>query len=71
MDKTIEIDAELLSLLMVATGDQTERQAVERVLKSYLDARHRHANLLALIGKVRFRDGYDPRAVRFSSHDAR
>ena len=70
MDKTIEIDDEPLRQVQEATGEQTERQAVEHVLKDYVEARRRHAGLLALIGKVRFRDDYDPRALRFSSHDA-
>jgi Arc/MetJ family transcription regulator len=70
MDKTIEIDDELLRQVREATGEQTERQAVEHVLKDYLEARRKHADLLDLIGKVRFRDDYDPRALRFSRHDA-
>ena len=70
MDKTIELDDELLRQVQEATGEQTERQAVEHILKDYVEARRRHAGLLALIGKVRFRDDYDPRALRFSSHDA-
>jgi len=70
MNKTIEIDDELLRQVQEAAGEQTERQAVEDVLKDYVEARRRHAGLLALIGKVRFRDDYDPRALRFSSHDA-
>jgi hypothetical protein len=34
-----------------------------------VEARRKHADLLALIGKVRFRDDYDPRAIKFSRHD--
>jgi Arc/MetJ family transcription regulator len=70
MDKTIELDDELVREVQVATGEQTERQAVEHVLKRFIEARRKHADLLDLVGKVRFRDDYDPRAVRFSAHDA-
>ena len=69
MDKAVEINTDLLRRVLVATGEQTERQAVERVLRDYVEARRKHADLLALIGKVRFRDDYDPRAIRFSRHD--
>jgi Arc/MetJ family transcription regulator len=70
MYKAVEIDDELLRQVQEVTGEQTERQAVERALKDYLEARRKHADLLALIGKVHFRDDYDPRALRFSRHDA-
>jgi Arc/MetJ family transcription regulator len=70
MDKMIELDDELLRQVQEATGEQTERQAVEHVLKDYVEARRRHAGLLDLIGKVHFRDDYDPRALKFSRHDA-
>jgi Arc/MetJ family transcription regulator len=70
MEKTVELDEALVREAQEATGEQTERQAVEHVLKRYIEARRKHADLLALVGKVRFRDDYDPRAVRFSGHDA-
>jgi Arc/MetJ family transcription regulator len=70
MDRTIELDDELVREVQAATGEQTERQAVEHVLKRFIEARRKHADLLDLVGKVRFRDDYDPRAVRFSAHDA-
>ncbi len=70
MEKTVELDETLVREAQEATGEQTERQAVEHVLKRFVEARRKHADLLALVGKVRFRDDYDPRAVRFSGHDA-
>jgi Arc/MetJ family transcription regulator len=70
MDKAIEVNADLLRQVLAATGAQTERQAVEQVLRDYVEARRKHADLLGLVGKVRFRDDYDPRALRFSGHDA-
>ena len=69
MVKTIKIDAELLRQVQAATGELTEHQAVERVLRQYIEARQKQAELLELVGKVRFRDDYDPRALRFSEHD--
>jgi Arc/MetJ family transcription regulator len=70
MDKTIELDDDLVRETQAATGEQSERQAVEHVLKRFIEARRRHADLLELVGRVRFRDDYDPRTIRFSSHDA-
>jgi Arc/MetJ family transcription regulator len=70
MDKTVELDDDLVRETQAATGERTERQAVEHVLKRFVEARRKHADLLELVGKVRFRDDYDPRTVRFSAHDA-
>jgi Arc/MetJ family transcription regulator len=69
MDKTIELDDELLRQVRVATGEQTGRQAVEHVPKRCMEARRKHADLLELVGKVRFRDDCDPRSLKFSGHD--
>jgi Arc/MetJ family transcription regulator len=70
MRMRVEIDAELPRQVREATGAQTERQAVEQVLTRFIEARRKHADLLDLVGKVRFRDDYDPRTIRFSRHDA-
>jgi Arc/MetJ family transcription regulator len=70
MDKTIELDDALLREVQEATGEQNEREAVEHILKRFIEARRKHSDLLDLIGKVRFRDDYDPRAIRFSGHDS-
>jgi Arc/MetJ family transcription regulator len=69
MDKTIELDDELVREAQEATGEQTERKAVERVLKRFIEARRKHADLLDLVGKINFRDDYDPRKIRFSRYD--
>jgi hypothetical protein len=69
MAKTIKIDAELLREIQAATGEPTERQAVERVLRQFIEVRQKHADLLELVGKIQFRDDYDPRALRFSKYD--
>ena len=70
MDKTIELDDDLVRETQEATGEQTERQAVERVLKRFIEARRKHGDLLGLVGKVHFQDDYDPRKIRFSRNDA-
>jgi Arc/MetJ family transcription regulator len=64
MDKSIELDDALVRETQEATGEKTERQAVERVLKRFIEARRKHADLLSLVGKVRFRDDYDYKALR-------
>jgi Arc/MetJ family transcription regulator len=70
MDKTVDLNDELVREAQAATGEQTERQAVEHVLRRFIEARRKHADLLELVGKIRFRDDYDPRTLRFSEHDA-
>jgi Arc/MetJ family transcription regulator len=70
MDRAVELDDELVREVQQATGEQTEKQAVEHVLRRFIEATRKHADLLDLVGKVRFRVDYDPRAVRFSGHDA-
>lgn len=69
MDKTIELDDELVRETQEATGEQTERKAVERVLKRFIEARRKHADLIDPVGKISFRDDYDPRKIRFSRYD--
>jgi Arc/MetJ family transcription regulator len=64
MDKSIELDDALVRETQEATGEKTERQAVERILKRFIEARRKHADLLDLVGKVRFRDDYDYKALR-------
>ena len=41
MDKTIELDDELVRETQEATGEETERKAVERVLKRFIEARRK------------------------------
>jgi hypothetical protein len=51
----------------VATGAVSEREAVERVMKSYL-AQYRkpraRKNMFDLVGVVRLRDDYDDKGLR-------
>ena len=69
MDKAIPINDDLLKAVQELTGEKDERVAVERVLRSHVDARQKNKDLLNLVGKVHFHEGYDPKALRFSHHD--
>ena len=69
MDKAIPIDDGLLKAVQELTGEKDERTAVERVLRNHVDARQKNKDLLDLVGKINFHDGYDPKALRFSHHD--
>lgn len=64
MDKSIELDDTLLKEAQAATGEPSEREAVERVLKRFLEGRKKHGDLLALVGKIEFYEGYDPKSLR-------
>ena len=64
MNTTIEIDDTLVKAIKSKTGEPSDRQAVEKILRSYLDALEKHKDLLDLAGKVQFYDGYDPKELR-------
>ena len=67
MGKVVEIEDGLIRQIMEATGAASEREAVERVMESYL-AQHRkpraRKNMFDLVGEVRLRDDYDYKAMR-------
>jgi hypothetical protein len=67
MGKVVEIEDKLVKEVMEATGAASEREAIERVMQSYL-AQHRrpraHKNMFDLVGEVRLRDDYDYKALR-------
>jgi len=70
MDKTVEIDDALLRETRELTGEADERTAVERVLRSYVDARRgAQKSMFDLVGKVRLRDDYDHKALRVGDGD--
>jgi hypothetical protein len=69
MDRTLEINDDLVKAAQEATGEVDERAAVEQVLRRHLAARQKNRELLDLIGKVQFYEGFDPKALRFSLHD--
>ena len=66
MAKTIEIEIEdeLAKGAMRHTGAANEREAVERILRSYLAALEAHRDLVDLSGKIEFHEGFDPKDLR-------
>ena len=73
MDKTVEIKGDLVREAMEVTGAASEREAIERAVESYVAQRRRsptRKSMFDLVGKVRLRDDYDPRKLRFSRYDA-
>lgn len=70
MDKTVEIADDLVKAAQELTGETDERTAVEKVLRAHLEARKKNADLLDLVGKVEFFEGYDPKKLRFSRYDS-
>ncbi len=69
MDKTIELDDELIREAQDLTGETNERQAVETVLRSSLRARRKNRDLMDLVGKIEFDEDFDPKKLRFSRYD--
>ncbi len=67
MTKTVEIKDDLIREVMEITGVTNEREAIERVVESYV-AQHRktraHKSIFDLVGEVRLRDDYDYKALR-------
>ena len=67
MSKTVEINDELIKEAMEITGVASEREAIERVVESYV-AQHRkprvRKSMFDLVGEVRLRDDYDHKALR-------
>lgn len=69
MDKSVKIDADLLKEAQELTGEASEKDAIEHVVKRFVEARRKHQNLFDLAGKIKFHEGYDPRKLRFSRYD--
>ena len=67
MNKTVEIDDDLIKQAMEVTGAASEQEAVERAVESYV-AQHRkptsRKSMFDLVGVVRLRDDYDHKALR-------
>ena len=67
MDRTVEIKDELIRDAMEITGAASEREAIERVVESFV-SEHRKTkarkNMFDLVGVVRLRDDYDYKAMR-------
>ena len=69
MSKTVEIKDDLVREVMEITGAASEREAIERVVETYV-AQHRkprpRKNMFDLVGEIRLRDDYDYKALRAS-----
>ena len=67
MSKTIEIKDDLVREVMEITGAASEREAIERVMESYV-AQHRKTrgrkSMFDLVDEVSLRDDYDYKAMR-------
>ena len=69
MGINVIIDEKLVVEAKKLTGLGADGAAVEEVLRQLFAGRAKHADLLALVGKVKFHDGYDPNELRRSKHD--
>jgi len=59
----ITIDDKLVNAAMELTGARTTSEAVSIALQEFLRSR-RKKQLLDLVGKLRFRNGFDHKAMR-------
>lgn len=57
---SIMIDDRLMDEVMRLTGSATECEAVDLALR-YLVRKNKRRDITALVGKVKFRDGFDPK----------
>lgn len=65
MDKTIELDDDLIKAAQEATGETDERAAVEGVLRNALPkSKAPYKSMFDLIGKIDIREDYDYKAMR-------
>ncbi len=64
MGTNIEIDEKLVAEARKLTGLGADGAAVEEVLRRLFAGREMHADLLALVGKVKFQPDYDPKSLR-------
>ena len=69
MGINVTVDEKLLEEIRTMTGLPENTAAVEMVLRRHLAVRQKNQDLLDLVGKVKFYDGYDPKALRFTRHD--
>jgi Arc/MetJ family transcription regulator len=73
MDRTIDISDDVVKAAQEATGETDERAAIERVVRSYIEARKNKTaidGMLSLVGQVRLRDDCDYKALRAGGSDS-
>ena len=64
MGINVTLDDKLVAEAKRITGLTGDREAIEQVLRRVGAGRDKHRSLFDLVGKVRFYEGYDPRALR-------
>lgn len=67
MRTNIVLDDELVAEGMRLTGARSKRELVHRALSELVE-RRRPQDCQDLVGKIRFYDGYDPKALRQSRY---
>jgi Arc/MetJ family transcription regulator len=63
MRTNIIIDDDMMRQAMEVSGIKTKREVVDRAIKEFV-ANRKRLNLLDLVGKIKFADGYDYRETR-------
>ncbi len=63
MRTNVEIDDKLLAKAMKKTGAKTKREVIQRALTELVKEPPDYSAILALEGKLRFADNYDPKAA--------
>jgi Arc/MetJ family transcription regulator len=64
MGINVVIDDKLVAEIKSITGQSSDSAAIDQVLRRIVAGRQKHKDLVDLVGKVEFHDGYDPRALR-------
>jgi len=63
MRSNIVLDDELVEEALAVTGARTKKDVVHLALQELVRSR-RKKNLADLAGRIRFRDGFDPKSAR-------
>jgi Arc/MetJ family transcription regulator len=64
MRTTVDVDEQLISAAMQLTGARTKSDVVHIALQHLVRSRKKKKSLTDLAGKIRFRSGFDDKAMR-------
>ena len=64
MGINVVIDEKLVEEVRTITGLTDSNAAIEHLLRRVLLGRRKHKDLLDLVGKIDFYEGYDPKSLR-------
>jgi Arc/MetJ family transcription regulator len=64
MGINVIIDDKLVAEIKAITGQSSDSAAIDQVLRRIVAGRRKHKDLVDLVGKVEFHEGYDPKALR-------